>query len=69
MEFTVTYTLNDAEVERLKRIQAAYKEKGYDHTIESLFTGLMLLGCKYDIADKLDFAEENAAGIEKRAEK
>ena len=69
MEITVTYTLNDAEVERLKRIQAAYTEKGYSQTIESLFTGLMLLGCRHDIDAKLDFAEANAAGIKKRAEK
>ena len=67
MEITVTYRLDSAEVERLKKIQAAYKEKGYDQTIESLFTGLMLLGCKHDIADKLDFAEKTAARIEKRA--
>lgn len=66
-EFTVTYMLGDAEVERLKAIQQAYKEKGYDNTIEALFNGLILAGCKYDIAAKLDFAEKNAAAIEKRA--
>lgn len=63
MDITVTYSLDDTQVKRLKAAQEAYKAKGYDSDLESLFNGLMLMGSKFEIDKKLDYAEKNAAGI------
>lgn len=57
-EITVTYLLNQKEIERLKRITKEYKKKGLDLSIEKQFENIMCYGCKYDIDNRFKFHEE-----------
>lgn len=52
-EFAVTYSLEEDELERLRRITERYKEIGLDLPIEKMFEGIMQAGSRYDIDGKL----------------
>ena len=51
-EFTVTYSLEEDELERLGRITERYKERGLDLPIEKMFEGIMLAGSRHDLDRK-----------------
>lgn len=64
-EITVTYRLDEEDTARLDALLIAYREKGAAFKdIESLFNALMGLGSKWDINNKLIYAELNAGLID-----
>ena len=57
----VSYTLDDAEISRLQALKDALnKEGGHFLDEASVFSAIMLAGSKWDINDKLAFAEFQA---------
>lgn len=68
-EISVTYTLDDEYIARLEKLAQALTEQsqkaGYKNgfTVESAFCSIMQTGSRWDINDKLSFAEWQAGLI------
>ena len=61
-DFTVTYSLEEDELERLIQITESYRKRGYGLPIEEMFKIIMRAGCKYDIDEKFK-DRERALGL------
>ncbi len=62
-EYTITYRLTEEQEKRLQAITAEYNRKGHSISKEALMESLLLLGRDALIERKLQYAEDNAAGI------
>ena len=64
---TVDYLLDESDIERLEILKQHYVSRGYNLTVEQIFRDIMLMGCKWNIDDKLAYAE-NILGINDEAD-
>lgn len=60
---SVDFTLSDEEEKRLEAITENYNKRENDYTTDEVFRGIMLCGSKWNIKDKLTFAERQAGII------
>ena len=56
-DFTVTYSLEEDDLERLIQITESYRKRGYGLPIEKMFEIIMQAGSRYDIDGKFKYHE------------
>lgn len=57
LKCTVTYYLDDSQVQRLEKLLEAYAKQGLHTTKEGLFASLMNNGSAFEVDEKLAYAE------------